>query len=64
MESVTFWANKKVVKGQDVVDVLADHLVPRTTKLYDLPDDIAGVNLINASSEDKCGNFSFMVRQE
>jgi len=33
-----------------VADFLADHPIPGTSKLYDdLPDEIAKVNLINAS---------------
>jgi len=42
---------QKVIKGQTVTNFLADHLVSGTLKLYDdLPDEIAEVNLINASS--------------
>jgi len=45
---------QKVIKGQAVADFLTDHLVPRTSKLYDdLPDEIFEVNLINASSEEQ-----------
>jgi len=42
---------QKVIKGQTVTNFLADHPVSGTLKLYDdLPDKIAEVNLINASS--------------
>jgi len=37
---------QKVIKGQVAADLLADHLVPGTSKLYDDPDEIAEVNLI------------------
>ena len=44
---------QKAIKGQAVADFLEDHLVSETSKLYDdLPDEIAEVNLINASSEE------------
>ena len=43
---------QKVVKGQAVIDFLVDYPVLGTLKIYnDLPDEIAEVNLINASSE-------------
>ena len=43
---------QKAVKGQAVADFLTDQPVSGTSKLYDdLPDDIAEVNIINASSE-------------
>jgi len=45
---------QKVTKEQAMVDFLADHPVPRTSKLYDdLSDKIAEVNLINASPEEQ-----------
>ena len=45
---------QKVVKGQAVTDFLADHPVQKALKLYDdLPDEIAEVNIINASSEEQ-----------
>jgi len=32
---------QKAIKGQSMADFLADHLAPRTLKLYDdLPDEI------------------------
>ena len=43
---------EKVVKGQAVADFLANHLVLGNSKLYDLPDKIAEVDVINASSEE------------
>jgi len=46
--------SQKAVKGQAVADFLADHPVPRTSKLYDdLPDHITEVNIINTSSEEQ-----------
>ena len=43
---------QKAIKGQAMVDFLADHLVLETSKLYDdLSDEIAEVSLINASLE-------------
>ena len=43
---------QKAVKRQIVTDFLADHPIPGTSKIYDdLPDEIAEVNIINASSE-------------
>ena len=51
---------QKATKGQDVADFLADHLVSGTSKLYkDLPDVIAEVNLINASSEEQVWQLFF-----
>jgi len=45
---------QKAIKGQAVVDFLADHLVSETSKLYDdLSDKIVEVNVINASSEEQ-----------
>ena len=44
---------QKAVKGQVVADFLADHPVSGTLKLYDdLPNEIAEINLTNASSEE------------
>ena len=41
-------------------DFLADHLVPRTSKLYDkLLDEITEVNVINASSEEQVWQLFF-----
>jgi len=57
--------SQKAVKGQAVVDFLADHPVLGTSKLYDdLPDKIAELNLINASSEEQVWHSSLMERQE
>jgi len=43
-----------------VADFLADHPVPETSKLYvDLPDEIAEVNLINASSKEQVWQLFF-----
>ena len=51
---------QKVIKGQAVVDFLADHSVPGTSKLYDnLSDEIAEVNVINASSEEQVWQLFF-----
>jgi len=48
-----------------VADLMVDHPVSGTSKLYDdLPDEIAEVNLINASSKNKCGNYSLPEHQE
>ena len=45
---------QKTIKGQAVVDFLADHPVSGTSKLYDdLPNEIAEVNVINASSKEQ-----------
>ena len=55
---------QKVIKGQAVVDFLADHPVLRTSKLYNnLPTEIAEVNVINTSSEEQCGNYSLTAHQ-
>ena len=44
--------SQKAVKGQAVVDFLAEHLDPRATKLYeDLLDEIAEVCLTQTSFE-------------
>ena len=41
-------------QGQVVVDFLADHPVPESSKLYDdLPNDIAEVNTIHVSSKEQ-----------
>ena len=51
---------RKAIKGQAVVNFLADHLVLGTLKLYDgLPDEIAEVNVINASSEEQVWQLFF-----
>jgi len=43
-----------------VADFLADHLVSGTSKLYvDLPDEIAEVNMINASLEEQVWQLFF-----
>ena len=45
---------QKVIKGQAVSDFLVNHPVLGTSKLYDdLPDKVAEVNIINASSEEQ-----------
>ena len=45
---------QKAIKGQAIADFLADHLVSKTSKLYDdLSEEIAEVNVINASSEEQ-----------
>ena len=45
---------QNAIKGQAMVDFLADHLVLGTSKLFDyLPDKIAKVNLIDASLKEK-----------
>jgi len=57
--------SQKAIKGQVVADFLADHPVSGTLKCYDdLPDEIAEVNLINASSKNKYGNSSLTEHQE
>ena len=44
---------QKMFKVQAVVDFLANHPIPGTSKLYDdLPDEIVEVNSINISSEE------------
>ena len=51
---------QKAIKGQVVADFLADHPIPGTSKFYDdLPDEIAEVNLINASSEEQLWQLFF-----
>jgi len=45
---------QNAMKCQAAADFLVDHPGPGTSKLYDdLPDEIAEVNLINASSEEQ-----------
>ena len=45
---------QKTVKGQAMVDFLADHPKTGNSKLYDdLPDETAEVDVINASSEEQ-----------
>jgi len=45
---------QKAVKGQVMADFLADHPVLKTLKFYDdLLDEIAEVNVMNASSEEQ-----------
>jgi len=52
--------SQKAIKGQAVVDFLADHRVPETSKLYDdLPDEITEVNLINTSSKEQVRQLFF-----
>ena len=51
---------QKAVKGQSMADFLADHPVPGTSKLYDeLSDEIAKINLINASPEEQVWQLFF-----
>jgi len=51
---------QKAIKGQAVADFLSDHPVPKTLKFYDdLPDEIAEVNLINASTEEQVWQLFF-----
>ena len=51
---------QKAVKGQVVVDFLANHLVSGTSKLYnDLPYEIVEVKVINASSEEQAWQLFF-----
>jgi len=51
---------QKAIKGQAVANFLVDHLVSGTSKFYDdLPDEIAEVNLINASSEEQLWQLFF-----
>jgi len=51
---------QKTVKGQAVAGFLGDHPVPGTSKLYDdLPDEIAEVNFINASSGEQVSQLFF-----
>jgi len=46
--------SQKAVKGQAVADFLVDHPVLGNSKLYDdLPDEIAEVDVINASLEEQ-----------
>jgi len=43
-----------------VADFLVDHLISETSKLYDdFSDEIAGVNLVNASSEKQMWQLFF-----
>ena len=43
-----------------MVDFLADHPIPETSKLYDdIPDKITEVNVINASSEEQVWQLFF-----
>jgi len=50
---------QKMTKGQAVAD-LANHPVSGTSKLYDdLQDEIAEVNVINASSEEQVWQLFF-----
>ena len=52
---------QKAIKGQVMADFLANHSVPGSSKLYDnLPDEIAEVNLINASSEEQVWQLFFV----
>jgi len=51
---------QKVIKGQAVVDFLANYPLPGTSKLYDdLPDEIIEVNLVKASSEEQVWQLFF-----
>ena len=51
---------QKMIKGQAMADFLADHPVPGTSKFYvDLPDEIAEVNIINASSKEQVWQLFF-----
>ena len=44
---------QKVIKGQVMADFLADHPVPKSSKLYDdLLDEVIEVNIINVSSKE------------
>jgi len=53
---------QKAIKGQAMIDFLADHLVSENLKLYDdLSDEIAEVNVINASSEEQVWQLFFDV---
>ena len=51
---------QKAIKGQVVIDFLAEHPDPRTTKLYNnLPDEIAEVYLTQTSFERQVWQFFF-----
>ena len=51
---------QKLIKGQVVADFLAEDPVPESSKLYDdLSDEIAEVNVINASSEEQMWQLFF-----
>jgi len=51
---------QKAIKGQAVTDCLADHRVPRSSKLYDdLSDEIAKVSMIHVSSEEQVWQLFF-----
>ena len=57
--------SQKAVKGQAVVDFLAEHPDPRATKLYeDLPDEVAEVCLTRHLLKVRCGNSSSTVHRE
>ena len=56
---------QKATKGKAMADLLAEHLDPRTTKLYeDLPDKVVEVWLTRRLSKDSCGNSSSTAHQE
>ena len=51
---------QKTVRGQVVVDFLADHPVSENSKLYDdLPDEIVDVNVINTFSKEQAWQLFF-----
>jgi len=51
---------QKAIKGQAVANLLVDHPVPGTSKLYDdISDEIAEVDSINASSEEQVWQLFF-----
>ena len=52
--------SQKAIKGQAGADFLTDNLVSETSKLYDdLSDEIAEVNVINASLEEQVWQLFF-----
>ena len=51
---------QKVVKGQAVADFLVDHLVSRSSKIYDdPPDEITEACVMHASSEEQVWQLFF-----
>ena len=55
---------QKAVKGQAVVDFLAEHPDSRATKLYeDLPDEVVEIFLTQTSFEGQVWSSSSMVHQ-
>ena len=56
---------QKAIKGQVVVNFLADHPIPGSSRLYDnLPDEIAEVTRPTSPQKNKSGNYSSTEYQE